>query len=270
MKDTIGYIPWSKSDTAGYLLIYSVKRTLLIGRRPLSPCLVRKTAGYTLPRLLFPRTVPRFSEMYPDLAGSGTLPSAIFSARITFRSRQSTPKPKSPCSKQAMSTGIACLGGRSAPTKEHQNTNSSYSRHTMPPFYSVERTICVAAERGTKGHTNPNLPAWQPALLVQAGGPLLPKNTKTSTLPLEYTMPLFYSVERTIYACLMCVFAFFPRRKARRRVHAPPCTSRPRLHIVSYNIQTHRGVKRQFIITHVGARWVDSGGESWAELSGFK
>ena len=70
---TTGYIPWSKRDTAGYLLIYSVKRTQLIGRRPLSPCRVRKTAGYTLPRLLFSRTVvPRFSEMYPDLAGSGT------------------------------------------------------------------------------------------------------------------------------------------------------------------------------------------------------
>ena len=48
---------------------------------------------YTLPRLLFPRTVPRFSEMYPDLARNPctdarrteTLPSAIFSARITFR-----------------------------------------------------------------------------------------------------------------------------------------------------------------------------------------
>ena len=27
----------------------------------------------------------------------------------------------------------------------------------MPLFYSLERTICVAAERGTKGHKNPNL-----------------------------------------------------------------------------------------------------------------
>ena len=58
-------IPRSKRDTAGYLLIYSVKRTQLIGRRPLSPRRVGKTAGYTLPCLLFPRTVPRFSEMYP-------------------------------------------------------------------------------------------------------------------------------------------------------------------------------------------------------------
>ena len=86
----------------GYLLIYSVKRTQLFGRRPLSPCRVGKTAGYTLPRLLFSRTVPRFSETYPDLAGSGTLPSAIFSARITFRSQQRTPKPNFSCSKQAM------------------------------------------------------------------------------------------------------------------------------------------------------------------------
>ena len=92
-------IPWSKSDTAGYLLYYSVKRTQLIGRRPLSPCRVRKTAGYTLPRLFFPRIVPRFSETYPDMAGSGTLPSAILSARIPFRSQQRTPKPKSSCSK---------------------------------------------------------------------------------------------------------------------------------------------------------------------------
>ena len=143
-----------------YLLIYSVKRAKLIGRRPLSPYRVGKTAGYTLPRLLFSKTVPRFSEIYPDLARSGTLPSAIFSARITFRSQQRTPKPKFFCSKQAMATGIASLGGRSAPTKEHSST----SKHTMPLFYSVERI--VATERATKGHINPNLPAWQPALLV--------------------------------------------------------------------------------------------------------
>ena len=117
--------PWSKCDAAGYLLIYSVKRTQLIGRRPRSPCRVRKTAGYTLPRVLFSRTAPRFSEMYPDLAGSGTLPSAIFSAPITFRSQQRRPKPKSSCSKQTMATGTASLGGRSAPTKEYQNINSS-------------------------------------------------------------------------------------------------------------------------------------------------
>ena len=128
-----------------------MKRTQLIGRRPLSPCRVQKTAGCTLPRLLFPRIVPRFSEMYPDLAGSGTLPYAIFSARINFCSQQRTPKPKSSCSKQAMATGIACLGGRSAPSKEHQNINSSSS---MPLLYSVGLTECVAAERGTKGHTN--------------------------------------------------------------------------------------------------------------------
>ena len=152
-------IPWSKRDTTGYLLIYRVKRTQLIGRRPLSPCRVRKTAGYTLPRLLFLRTVPRFSELYPDLARRGTLQSAISSARITFRSQQRTPKPKSSCSKQAMATTVAPSGRRSAPTKEHQNiTNSFSSKHTMPLFYRVERT--VATERGTKGRTNPNLPAW--------------------------------------------------------------------------------------------------------------
>ena len=141
--------PWSKHDTAGYLLIYSVKRTQLIGRRPLSPCRVRKTAGYTLPRLLFPRTVPRFSEMYPDLAGSGTLPSTIFSAQITFRSQQRTPKPKSSCAQQAMATSIASLGARSAPTKEHQSINSSSSEHTMPLFYSSVEGDCSGRESET-------------------------------------------------------------------------------------------------------------------------
>ena len=126
------------------------------------PC--PKNGGvYTLLCLLFSRTVPRFAGMYADLAGSGTLPSAVFSARITFRSQQRTPKPKSPA-KQAMATGVACLGGRSAPTEEHQNISSSSSKHTMPLFYSVERT--VATERVTKGHTNPTLPAWQLTLLV--------------------------------------------------------------------------------------------------------
>ena len=106
----------------------------------------------------FPRIVPRFSVMYPDLSGSGTLPSTIFYARIPFRSQQRTPKSKPSCSKQAMATGIiACLGGRSAPTKEHQNINSPYFKHTTPLFYSVERT--VATGRETKGHTDPNLPA---------------------------------------------------------------------------------------------------------------
>ena len=105
-----------------------MKQTQLIGRRPLSPCCVRKTTGYTVPHLLFSRTVPRFSEMYPDLAGSETLSSSIFSARITYRCQQRTPKPKSSC----LATSIASLGGRSAPTKEHQNiNNSSISKHTM-------------------------------------------------------------------------------------------------------------------------------------------
>ena len=51
-----------------------------------------------------------------------------------------------------------------------------------------------------KGHTSPNLPSWQPVLLVKVGGPLLLKNTKTSFLPLKHTaiMPLLYSVERTV------------------------------------------------------------------------
>ena len=102
-------------------------------------------------------------------------------------------KHKSSC----LATGIACLGGRSAPTKEHQNINSSTFKHTMPHFYNVERT--AATERATKGHTNPNLPAWQAALIVYTGGPLLPKNTKISSLPRKHTMPHFYdSVERIV------------------------------------------------------------------------
>ena len=84
-------------------------------------------AASTLPRLLFSRTVPRFSEMYPDLAESGTLTSTIFSAGITFRSQQRRPKPKS----FRLANSIASLGGWSAPTKEHQNINSSISKHTM-------------------------------------------------------------------------------------------------------------------------------------------
>ena len=51
----------------------------------------------------------------------------------------------------------------------------------------------------SKGHQNPNLPAlnkqWQPALLVYAGGPLLPKITKTSTLPLLNIQYNFFTCE---------------------------------------------------------------------------
>ena len=46
-----------------------------------------------------------------------------------------------------MTTGNASLGGRSAPTKEHQNINFSSSKHTMPLFYSVERTVATERER---------------------------------------------------------------------------------------------------------------------------
>ena len=59
-----------ENDTAGYLLIYSVKRRQLIGRRPLSPCHV-----YFSP------------DLYPDQAGSGILPSAIFSASLSAPSK---------------------------------------------------------------------------------------------------------------------------------------------------------------------------------------
>ena len=71
-------------------------------------------------------------ELHPDFPKctltwrSGTLPSAIFFARITFRSQQRTQKPK-----------------------------SSFSKRKQ----------------------------WQPALLIlKAGGPPLPKNTKTSSI----------------------------------------------------------------------------------------
>ena len=42
------------------------------------------------------------------------------------RHQRKTHKLKSSC----LATGIACLGRRSAPTKEHQNINSSSSKHT--------------------------------------------------------------------------------------------------------------------------------------------
>ena len=71
---------------------------------------------------------PIFRNVPCDLAGSETLLSAIFSARITFRSHQRTPKPNS----SYLATGIASLDGRSAPTKEHQNIISSpICKHTM-------------------------------------------------------------------------------------------------------------------------------------------
>ena len=179
---TTGYNTLSKRDTAGYLLVYSVKRTQLISRCPLSPFRVRKTVGYTLPRLLFSKTVPRFSEMYPDLAGSGTLPSAIFSARITLRSQQRTPKPKSSCSKQVMATGIASIGGRSAPSKEYQNINPFTSKHTGPLFCSVERN--VATERATKEHTNPKFSCLATGIACLGGRSAPPRRyrCKTSTV----------------------------------------------------------------------------------------
>ena len=126
-----------------FSFFYSVKRTQLIGRRPLSPCRVRKTAGCTLPQLLFPRTVPRFSQMYPDLAGNWTLPSAIFSVRITFRSPQRTPKSKSSCSKQAMATGIF--------SKKNQNTPRP-SEH--PPVMGGKMSKRLGGIKGCKYKTS--------------------------------------------------------------------------------------------------------------------
>ena len=92
------------------------------------PCPKKRRGIYPTTSTFLQNCTPIFrSVTLPDLAGSGTLPSTIFSARITSRSQQRTPKPKSSCCKQVMATGIAFL---------------------------------------------------------QAGGLLLPKNTKTSTLPL--------------------------------------------------------------------------------------
>ena len=46
---------------------------------------------------------------------------------------QRTHKPKSSC----LTTGIACLGARSALTKEHQNISTLPFEHTMKLFYRV-------------------------------------------------------------------------------------------------------------------------------------
>ena len=113
---------------------------------------------------------------------------------------QKTHEPKSSC----LATGIACLGGRSAPTKEHR-------------WQGARGSVCLQhAESAFDGYNR--------------GG------------------------------------AFFPRRKA-RRTHAPPCTSST---IAQVTTSKHRNVKRQFTITHAGERWIDSGGDSWAELSALK
>ena len=68
----------------------------------------------------------------------------------------------------------------------------------------------------------------------------------------------------------VCVSLFFHVGKQEEEEHMRHHARVARLHMVSYNIQTQRGVKRQFTITQVGERWVDSGGESWAELSALK
>ena len=69
--------------------------------------------------------------------------------------------------------------------------------------------------------------------------------------------------------CIFSVrFRFFSTSESKKK---NTCATMPELHdCTSYNIQTQRGVKRQFTITHVGERSVDSGGESWAELSALK
>ena len=127
------------------------------------------------------------------MPGSGTLPSAILSARITFRSQQRTPKPKSSC----YNGNRHCFFGRSAPTKQHQNINSSSSKHTMPLFYSVERT--VATKRTTKGHKTQIFLSGNRHCLFRRAVRSYPKNTKTLTLPLKHTMPLLQDiVEQTV------------------------------------------------------------------------
>ena len=117
--------------------------------------------------------------MYPDLAGSGTLPSAsaVFSARITFRSQQRTPD-------FCFSLFFTC--------------SADYERD-WPPYKVVFFGLATNA-LNVRNNQNPNLPVlnkqWQPALLLYVGGPFLPKNTNTSTLPLKHLVPL----ERTVVA----------------------------------------------------------------------
>ena len=113
--------------------------------------------AYTLPRLLLSRTVPRFSEMYPDLAGSGTLPSAVFSAPITFRSSKGHQNPNLPAVSKQWQPALLL---RRAVLPKNTKTPILPLKHTV----LLERT--VATESATKGHTNPNLPAWQPTMLV--------------------------------------------------------------------------------------------------------
>ena len=67
-----------------------------------------------------------------------------------------------------------------------------------------------------------------------------------------------------------CIFSLFFHVGKQEEEHMRHHARVARLHNVSYNIQTQRGVKRQFTITQVGERWVDSGGESWAELNALK
>ena len=119
----------------------------------------------------------------PDLAGSGTLPSVIFSARITFRSQQRTPKPKSSCSKQVMATGIASLRGRSAPTKEHQNINSSTflqrgtdcsdresdQRTHKPKFSSLATGIACSGGRSAPAKEHQNIDCSRSLTLARDG-----------------------------------------------------------------------------------------------------
>ena len=90
-------------------------------------------------------------------------------------------------------------------------------------------------------------------IAFKEGGPLLPKNTKTSTLP------LFYSVERTVAT----------ERATKGRTNPNFPAWQPALLVFRRAVRSCQRTlqHRQFTITHVGERWVDSGGESWAELS---
>ena len=66
----------------------------------------------------------------------------------------------------------------------------------------------------------------------------------------------------------VCVFSLFFHvgKQEEEHIHAPSCTSST-IAQVTTSKHKKRGVKRQLTITHVGERWIDSGGESWAELS---
>ena len=87
---------------------------------------------------------------------------------------------------------------------------------------------------------------------------------------LQHAESAFDGYNRGGAVLVYCVFSLFSHVGKQEEEHMRHHARVARLHIVSYNIQTQRGVKRRFTITQIGERWVDSGGESWAKLSALK